>query len=334
MSKLVADCLISIGSNLGDRSQIIDSAIAALDANPAISVRNVSTRHVTQPAGGPIGQGAFFNAVAVLETSLPPLVLLNELQAIESRAGRKRDVRWEARSLDLDLLLYGDLVSDDEELVLPHPRMAFRRFVLEPANEVAPTMGHPVLGRSLAELLEHLNTAPSYIAITGVASVGKSQLVQAVSDRTAAKCIFDTPRPGNRLEASTSPSLQAEIELLNRRSEDLFGVDSTSDDRCAISDFWLGQSLAFAKQLPPNECKHVEQEFRACAGRVASPKLIVFVEFAADQSDSDRRTETQTAIQRQLHKQILAPGLPPILRLNAANPSWNEEEVVAAILAM
>lgn len=136
LSKSVANCLISIGTNLGDRSLAIDRAVSALQVNDAITVSKVSNRHITQPVGGPAGQGAFLNAVALLETALAPSVLLSELQAIEVAAGRTREVRWGARSLDLDLLLYGEIVSNDGHLVLPHPRMAFRRFVLEPACEV------------------------------------------------------------------------------------------------------------------------------------------------------------------------------------------------------
>ncbi|MEO8498411.1 MAG: 2-amino-4-hydroxy-6-hydroxymethyldihydropteridine diphosphokinase, partial [Planctomycetota bacterium] len=83
----MAKCLISIGSNLGDRSLAIDSALAELQAHPAISLLQVSSRHITQPIGGPVGQDAFINAAALVETSLAPLELLSVLQALESRAG-------------------------------------------------------------------------------------------------------------------------------------------------------------------------------------------------------------------------------------------------------
>ncbi len=128
----MAECLISIGSNLGDSTLAIDSALSELQSNSAISLRRVSRRHVTQPIGGPPGQNAFVNAAALVETSLSPTELLGVLQALESRVGRTRSVRWGARTLDLDMLLYDKVVMNDEALVLPHPRMAFRRFVLVP----------------------------------------------------------------------------------------------------------------------------------------------------------------------------------------------------------
>ena len=98
-----------------------------------------------RPIGGPAGQEPFLNAAALLETSLPPAELLARLQRIELHLGRTRETRWAARTLDLDLLLYDNLVLNTPYLTLPHPRMAFRRFVLEPAAEVAPEMAHPRL---------------------------------------------------------------------------------------------------------------------------------------------------------------------------------------------
>ena len=93
--------------------------------------------------GGPPDQGEFLNAAAVMETSITPLRFLEQLQRIESRHGRQRAERWAARTLDIDLLLYGDEVIETPMLTVPHPRMSFRRFVLEPAAEIAPRMFIP-----------------------------------------------------------------------------------------------------------------------------------------------------------------------------------------------
>ena len=117
--------------------------------------------------GGPPGQPPFLNGAALLETSLAPHDLLDALQQIETDLGRRRTERWGPRTVDLDLLLYEQLVLDTPTLILPHPRMAQRRFVLEPAAEIAGAMLHPTSGWSVAQLLEHLNeespgaTAPS-----------------------------------------------------------------------------------------------------------------------------------------------------------------------------
>jgi 2-amino-4-hydroxy-6-hydroxymethyldihydropteridine diphosphokinase len=149
--------LIALGSNLGDRKAHLDAAVAALAAMPACTLSAVSRYHETAPVGGPAGQGDYLNAAAVVETTLEPLDLLHVLQDIERRAGRVRSVHWGERTLDLDLLLFGDLVIDTPELRVPHPLMAHRRFVLEPLAEVAPRAVDPVTGWTVAELLANLD---------------------------------------------------------------------------------------------------------------------------------------------------------------------------------
>src|SRR5688572_15489027 len=99
-------CLISLGSNLGDRRQTLDLAVAELASNPQLRIERVSRWYETAPVGGPAGQPAFLNGAVLLEAALSPLALLDLLQDIERRLGRERGpVRWSARTLDLDLLL-------------------------------------------------------------------------------------------------------------------------------------------------------------------------------------------------------------------------------------
>jgi 2-amino-4-hydroxy-6-hydroxymethyldihydropteridine diphosphokinase len=145
--------LIGLGSNLGDRKAQLDDAVAALAEARGVVLRSVSRYHETAPVGGPEGQGDYLNAAAVVETTLEPLELLHVLQEIEHRAGRVRAVRWGPRTLDLDLLLFGDEVIATTELQVPHPRMAERLFVLAPLAEIAPEAVDPVTARTIAELL-------------------------------------------------------------------------------------------------------------------------------------------------------------------------------------
>jgi 2-amino-4-hydroxy-6-hydroxymethyldihydropteridine diphosphokinase len=154
------NAFVGLGSNLGDRAAQIDSAIAALGRAAGVTVRQVSSRHETEPVGGPPGQGMFLNAVAVLETELEPIELLRVLQRIESQFGRERKVRWGERTLDLDLLLFEGRIVQTPELCVPHPRMRTRRFVLEPLVEVAPTAVDPETGRPFAEILAELKERP------------------------------------------------------------------------------------------------------------------------------------------------------------------------------
>ena len=152
----MARCLLALGSNLGDRIGQLSAAIAALGEHPAIAVERVSSFVETQPVGGPAGQGKFFNAAAVIETELSPQDLLRALLTIERQLGRERREAWGPRTIDLDLLLYGEAIVETPGLVLPHPRLHQRRFVLAPAAEIAADWRHPVLDQSIAELLAAL----------------------------------------------------------------------------------------------------------------------------------------------------------------------------------
>jgi 2-amino-4-hydroxy-6-hydroxymethyldihydropteridine diphosphokinase len=147
---------IALGSNMGDRRGTLEGALAELATAPRVAVKKVSSFHETKPVGGPPGQGLFLNAAAVLETTLDPFGLLNILHQIEQRFGRTRTVHWGERTLDLDLLLFNDQIIDTPELAVPHPRMAVRRFVLEPLAEIAPAAVDPVSNRTIAELLAGL----------------------------------------------------------------------------------------------------------------------------------------------------------------------------------
>ncbi|MGO9597024.1 MAG: 2-amino-4-hydroxy-6-hydroxymethyldihydropteridine diphosphokinase [Isosphaeraceae bacterium] len=159
--------LVGLGSNLGDRKVILDAAASALRNLSDSTLSWISTYHQTKPAGGPAGQGPFLNAAAALETTLAPLTLLDALQQIEADAGRIRTVRWGERTLDLDLLLFGDQVIDTPELHVPHPRLGVRRFVLAPLEEIATEARDPLTGRSISALLANLDRRPSYLALAG-----------------------------------------------------------------------------------------------------------------------------------------------------------------------
>ena len=146
---------IGLGSNLGQREETLQAALRELDELDGAEVTAVSRLRETAPVGGP-AQGNYINAVAQVRTSLSAEDLLHALQGIEARFGRKRQGRWGPRTLDLDLLLYGEAVIQSTELQVPHPRMHERLFVLESLCEIAPHARNPVLGRSAAELLARL----------------------------------------------------------------------------------------------------------------------------------------------------------------------------------
>jgi len=175
--------LIALGSNLGDRAAHFNEAVRLLSENSHVNDLTVSAPLVTQPVGGPAGQDEFLNGAACFWTGLSPAALFARLKEIERQVGRQQRERWGPRAIDLDLLLYDEEViaeDVDGELTVPHPRMAFRRFVLQPAAEIAPQMLHPIIGWTIAELLDHLRNWPSYVTIASVDRARATELARQV----------------------------------------------------------------------------------------------------------------------------------------------------------
>ncbi len=129
-----------MGSNLGDRWSHLRQAVESLTVESLIAVTAVSPVYETEPVGGPPGQGPYLNLVVELETALSPRLLMGVAHRLEEAAGRVRAERWGPRTLDVDVLLVGDLVVQQDDLVVPHPRMWRRRFVVEPLADVAPEL--------------------------------------------------------------------------------------------------------------------------------------------------------------------------------------------------
>jgi 2-amino-4-hydroxy-6-hydroxymethyldihydropteridine diphosphokinase len=148
---------ISIGSNLGNRLKYIREAIRRIEQSKEIKISKASSVYETPPAEYK-DQPWFLNMVLELETSLKPLNLLELLLEIEGQMGRRRTRRYGPRNIDLDLLLYDDLVLNSDKLTLPHPRMHERGFVLVPLAEISPQVVHPLLKKNVKRLLEDLST--------------------------------------------------------------------------------------------------------------------------------------------------------------------------------
>jgi len=204
----MARSLIAFGSNVGDRAATLDAALAALARTRGVELPRQSSWQMTLPVGGRAGRNEFLNGAVLVETSLSPQELLEQLQQIENRLGRERQERWGDRTLDLDLLLHGDAVIDTPSLTVPHPRMSFRRFVLEPALEVAPELVHPTIGWTLEQLLSHLDSGADAVALVSYEDFRRDEIAIELMRRCQLELCGPTIRDETRWPAQATTFLR------------------------------------------------------------------------------------------------------------------------------
>lgn len=160
----MTQCLIALGGNINASEAVFTEAMQRLE-RPGLVVKQLSRSIVTRPVGSAAGE-EYVNAAAVLECTLAPKLLLKTLHEVEDFFGRERTIHWGPRTLDLDLCLYGDQIIESSTLVVPHPAMWYRRFVLDPAAEVAGSMVHPILRQTIDELRNAAMITPLRIEVS------------------------------------------------------------------------------------------------------------------------------------------------------------------------
>ena len=204
---------IALGSNLGDRASYLDRALTALRQCEGVEVTRVSPVYETRPVGGPPGQGAYLNAVAELQTERSAHDLLDVFLAIEQSLGRVRTESDAPRTIDLDLLLYGDLVHTDERLTVPHPRLHERLFVLQPLAQLAPGLIHPALKRSIADLLAGLQGLRLYSPPTPTLphKGGEGERKPAAPPETITAPVYSACRRPRSAHVRSSAALRSEM---------------------------------------------------------------------------------------------------------------------------
>ena len=345
----MATCLIGLGSNLGDRSATLQRALKLIEENPLCQIRGHSRWHETAPVGGSTEQGPFLNGTVLLEVSHSPDQLLELLWTIERRLGRVRRERWSARTIDLDLLLYDRQIIDSARLRLPHPAMAFRRFVLASAVEVAAELVHPVIGWTVQQLWEHLNHATPYVAIAGAAAIGKTKVSETLARQVPARQIADPPHPGrwSRLEDdSAGQAWRSEVEFLQNRVRQL-DTDLWPDTaEWVVSDYWFDQSVAIASELlsPPRRTQY-QTMWQQARVRVTRPKLVVLLDIPAEElatriagiGYSEEESLTISKLDRlrdAVARRVFRPDVGPALRVDACHTESAVNEITSAIQAM
>ncbi|UVJ39737.1 2-amino-4-hydroxy-6-hydroxymethyldihydropteridine diphosphokinase [Arthrobacter sp. CJ23] len=169
MSTAFTKAVLALGSNLGERNDTLSTAVADLVDRPEVRLLGVSPVVQTKPVGGPAGQADFLNMVIAVETTLAPLELLQHCHDVEQKHHRVREIRWGPRTLDVDIIVFGDFVSDDEKLTLPHPRAAERAFVLYPWSLLDPSA--QLNGQSVGELAAQAADMPDIRPFDGYGDV-------------------------------------------------------------------------------------------------------------------------------------------------------------------
>ncbi len=342
--------LIALGSNLGNKQHNVQQAFQLLHTHENINVVAQSGLHTSQPAGGPGGQQEFVNAAVAVNTTLDPHALLREMWQIEDALGRERVQHWGPRTLDLDLLLFDQQVIDTADLQVPHPRMAHRRFVLEPATEAAPQMKHPRLRLTVQQMLDHLNNSPPYFALTGATGCGKSTLMADVAEVAGLRRIDEPVDDASLTDYYGDPENAAwhvEMQILRLRTRLLDAASQMPQFASggAISDFWFDQALAFARiALPDKAFEQYQTAWIEASQKVIQPRLVVVLQTTP--GETRRRihhrgrhyelqlSEADLATLQNGIEQIAHHTQTPLLYLNGANRDAARAELLATIEAM
>jgi 2-amino-4-hydroxy-6-hydroxymethyldihydropteridine diphosphokinase len=335
--------LVGLGSNLGDRGAALAKAVELLKREPLIRVEAVSSFRPSKPAGGPEGQCEFLNAAVRLETALSPEELLARLLAIEDQIGRVRAERWGPRTIDLDLLLYDRLELKTPSLELPHPRMCYRRFVLEPAAEIAAEMVWPVNGWSVATLRYNLDTSAKYIAISKSDIFTLRDVLSRIELEDECRILWE-PAKERLAPRDHMRRLSREIECSSWRRESIW----------RISDFWYDQlSVQFECLLATHpEAANAIRLWETIRRDIVQPRLVIIMEdpvhwwiLTNDTRPASLATEFIFDIKpghSALHKEFYSrmrqfcrrADCPPALWLPSEDREQVEREVLAAMQAM
>ncbi len=250
---------IGLGSNLGDRSVYINSALKILGDVEGVRVAGVSEMIETAALGG-ADQGDYLNAVAEITTTLSAEALLKSLEAIENSLGRMRDKKWGPRTIDLDILLFGAEVINLPDLTVPHPQMHLRLFVLKGLCELNAAFVHPVIKKPVSELTARLNGCdfvlhpekPQLISVAGIIGVGKTTLAGKLAKLLNCDIMlepYDTnPFMPEVYAGNKALALDSQLYFLTGRKEQL-NIASLRPGRLVITDYIFEKELIYARRL-------------------------------------------------------------------------------------
>jgi 2-amino-4-hydroxy-6-hydroxymethyldihydropteridine diphosphokinase len=280
---------IGVGSNLGDRRSYIENAIDKLSQNPQIEVLRESEIVETRPLGK-LNQPDYLNSVVEIKTSLPIQELFVRMQEIEIEFDRVRMEKWSPRTIDLDLLLYGDMFFDSAELTVPHSEMHLRSFVLNGICQLDPELVHPVLKIPLNQLNDRLNgkdffldnKRPQLISIAGIIGVGKTTLAEKITKELSANLLLEpyaeNPFLPGLYAGNKEFALASQIYFLTSRTEQL-SSDNLEKSTIHITDYIFEKELIYAlKFLDEKQLALYQKTNKQISTKVTKPVLVIYLQ--------------------------------------------------------
>ncbi len=279
---------IGLGSNLGDRKQNIDKVLKILAETDNIQLIRSSEVVETVPLAGD-DQPNYLNTVAEIKTSLSAQQLHSKTLAIEAGLGRTRNVKWSPRTIDLDILFFGDEIVNQPSLTIPHPQLHLRSFVLKGLSELNPALEHPVMKVSIQQLLSRLNgcdfipdaDSPKLISIAGIIGVGKTTLAQRLAsliDGTLLLEPYDTnPFMPDVYAGKTDLALDSQLFFLTHRIEQL-AHDALRNKKTYITDYIFDKELIYAnRQLSQIQLGLYYRIYDSLFSKITAPMLVIYL---------------------------------------------------------
>lgn len=287
MDKLTT-AYVGLGSNLGNRNDFINKALKMLAENEETKVACVSNLIETAPLGDS-GQPDYLNAVAGIKTTLSPENLHKKMTDIETALGRTRKGKWSPRTIDLDILLFGDKIINNSDLTVPHPQMHLRSFVLSALCQLNADLVHPVIKESVNELANRLNGSdfapnpdlPQLVSITGVIGVGKTTLTKRLSNSLHCKLLLEAydsnPFMPNVYAGKKELALDSQLYFLASRAKQL-NPDTLEHGQLVISDYIFYKELIYAKLLlNARQLTLYEDIYPSFSAKNAAPVLVIYL---------------------------------------------------------
>ncbi|MHC4069380.1 MAG: 2-amino-4-hydroxy-6-hydroxymethyldihydropteridine diphosphokinase [Planctomycetota bacterium] len=287
MAKLTT-AYISLGSNLGNRERTIQKSLKMLGQVPEIELTRVSEIIETTPLSQ-VSQPKYLNGVAEIKTALSAEKLHKKTAEIEKSLGRTREKKWDPRTIDLDILLFGEDVINRPELIVPHPQMHLRSFVMQGLCELCPKLKHPVIKEPMEELVSRLGGADfavdanraQLVSIAGVIGVGKTTLTEKLTEILKAKKLleaYDTnPFMPAVYSGETEMALDSQLYFLTNRVGQL-NHNILKPGELAISDYIFDKELIYAKRLLDEEQLPLYLKiYQLLCAKVSQPVLAIYM---------------------------------------------------------